>query len=374
MVNKNRLVIFGNGIDLALGLKTRYSDFILHYTIERMIEVVEDGEYQLDEEGKRESLKFKEFQFSASSLKFPEKNFLSTIQSFTADLSRFSDVDKLITELNALNIFFRGSKFFRRILKHALWCDMERTYYETLDKLFDDNKGVNGGSEYQYSAITSLNIEFDRIKSELEIYIRKEQDNIFKLLIQKEFFRSLVSSLCDDFDGREEDIICLNFNYTDTMRVALVNTNYEKIKTINIHGSVDTKDNPIVFGYGDDTDSSYSKLEDSNNSEYLRHFKSFRYSQNNNYEQLLEFINRRIPFDVCIVGHSCGLSDRTMLKAIFENECCEDIYIYHHKKGKEAKEAHFFKDINISRHFDDKLLKRARVRSFDPKLIIPSGE
>jgi len=35
--------------------------------------------------------------------------------------------------------------------------------------------------------------------------------------------------------------------------------------------------NPIIFGFGDETDPSYQKIEDSGENIYLEHIKSFSY-------------------------------------------------------------------------------------------------
>jgi hypothetical protein len=69
---------------------------------------------------------------------------------------------------------------------------------------------------------------------------------------------------------------------------------------------------------------------------------------------------------VCIKGHSCGLSDRTMLKEIFEHENCVSIMIYYHKWGSEDNQNDYVnKTYEISRHFTDKGLMRKKIVSFN---------
>ncbi len=60
------------------------------------------------------------------------------------------------------------------------------------------------------------------------------------------------------------------------------------------------------------------------------------------------------------MGHSCGLSDRTLLNTIFEHKNCRSIKIFFHKKEDGTDN---YTDIiqNISRHFNDKKLMRAKV-------------
>ena len=54
--------------------------------------------------------------------------------------------------------------------------------------------------------------------------------------------------------------------------------------------------------------------------------------QQNKYNELVSFIDSR-PFNAYIVGHSCGFSDRVLLKQIFENENCNSIEILYHKRA-----------------------------------------
>ncbi|MBK6364090.1 MAG: hypothetical protein IPF52_11590 [Saprospiraceae bacterium] len=56
------------------------------------------------------------------------------------------------------------------------------------------------------------------------------------------------------------------------------------------------------------------------------HIKSFDYFKTDNYSKLLAFLESE--FDVYIMGHSCGLSDRTLLSTIFEHENCRKIKIF----------------------------------------------
>jgi hypothetical protein len=110
---------------------------------------------------------------------------------------------------------------------------------------------------------------------------------------------------------------------------------------------------------------------------YLWNIKSFKYPRTNNYHKILAFIDdagssdeplelNPPSFDVQIVGHSCGLSDKTLLRTIFESENCIGIKAFHYKEDKqEAIEEHFYKGIAISRHFKDKPSFREKFQTFD---------
>lgn len=162
----------------------------------------------------------------------------------------------------------------------------------------------------------------------------------------------------------------LNFNYTPTvdMYTKVLNTDYydyygDNIQ-IQVHGRLDSKTNLVNFGFGDEMDDEYSNIEKKNDNEYLRFIKSFQYLQNSNYKKILEFINSQ-NFQVYIMGHSCGLSDRTLLNTIFEHENCKSIKIFFHEYSKltdgETRDNYTELLQNISRHFNDKQLMRRRI-------------
>jgi len=60
------------------------------------------------------------------------------------------------------------------------------------------------------------------------------------------------------------------------------------------------------------------------------------------------------------MGHSCGISDRTLLKLLFEHKKCLSIKIYYHKIDSVTDN---YSDVvrNISRNFTDKSLMRRKV-------------
>lgn len=97
--------------------------------------------------------------------------------------------------------------------------------------------------------------------------------------------------------------------------------------------------------------------------------KSFKYPQTNNYHKILGFIED-LDFEVFILGHSCGLSDRTLLKTLFEHSKCRAIQVLHYN----GKEEFFNKSIEISRHFENKVMMRERLLPFDPSAKIPQNK
>ena len=152
-----------------------------------------------------------------------------------------------------------------------------------------------------------------------------------------------------------EDIMLLNFNYTKTPEQYI---DKQHNITINyIHGCLDNPQS-IIFGYGDELDKDYQKLKEQEDQECLRYIKSIKYMESDNYRNMLAFIESA-PFQVIIMGHSCGNSDRTLLNTIFEHKNCVSIKPYFHKKKDEDNYLRLVQSIH--RNFTDMKLMRDRV-------------
>jgi 2-hydroxy-3-keto-5-methylthiopentenyl-1-phosphate phosphatase len=151
----------------------------------------------------------------------------------------------------------------------------------------------------------------------------------------------------------------LNFNYTNTLLnyFDILGLNYTSINYL--HGRLNSKLNPINFGYGDEMDKMYKEIEEKNDNEYLENIKSFRYLNTPNYKNLLDFIESE-KFQVYIMGHSCGLSDRTLLNTIFEHNNCRSIKVFYHQK-EDGSDNYTEIIQNISRHFNKKKLMREKI-------------
>lgn len=165
----------------------------------------------------------------------------------------------------------------------------------------------------------------------------------------------------------------LNFNYTKTYEPYLSGNFSDRFDdVIDIHGNIEKGD--IVFGYGDEMDENYSRVENLNNNKFLENVKSVEYLQNDSYSRLLKFIEDDY-FYVYIMGHSCGLSDRILLNTIFEHKNCVFIKLFYHaKKGGKVQDNFKELSMNISRHFKDKKELRRKVISKDKCCPLPQWD
>jgi hypothetical protein len=167
-----------------------------------------------------------------------------------------------------------------------------------------------------------------------------------------------IMSIADESPKR---ILFLNFNYTNTLEPYIRDCNQMGIQTeINhIHGALRYDVGKPIFGFGDEIDKRYSEFENEGNTELFKHIKTFEYLKTNNYSNLTRFLAIE-QFQVQIYGHSCGLSDRTMLKEIFEHSNCLSIKIFYHEKEKGIND-YTEKTYEIYRHFTDKNTMRNKV-------------
>lgn len=151
-------------------------------------------------------------------------------------------------------------------------------------------------------------------------------------------------------------IMLLNFNYTNMADKSLPND--EEFPIVHIHDELTDPDS-VIFGYGDEVDEGYEMLKKKNNNEYLEYMKTPRYLEADNYRRMQAFIDSA-PYQVFIMGHSCGNSDRTLLQTLFEHKNCVSIkpFYYVDEKGKTD---YLDKVQNISRNFTDTTKMRERV-------------
>lgn len=404
----NRIIIIGNGFDLAHGLKTRYEDFINWYwklwtkklTIHH------------SKEASDELCKFIACgQQDWSTILYPLSPFYSSCDDIGKQFIRH-------IKNNPHDYKYTQSRFLERITKcieKNNWVDIEKEYYNLLSLDFESSDN---------DSIAKLNNELAFLKSQLIAYlnsIEKEfiNDSIVKGSIKAKMLEpinprdisirakkniwtdfvknrlnnsdldELLGCYCDNFKAKiriknfksvnqdqinymginsindeefprelfyPDNILLLNFNYTRTADLYLPNE--EIFKVNHIHGDLSDKSN-IIFGYGDELDDNYKNILKQDNNEYLKNIKSINYLNSTNYREMLSYIESS-PYQIYIMGHSCGLSDKTLLNTLFEHDNCVSIkpFYYINNEGFDN-----YTEIvqNISRNFTDMKLMRDRV-------------
>jgi hypothetical protein len=367
----NRLVIIGNGFDLAHGLPTSYKHFIVDYW-ENVIQESKNKDVYEDD---LFSLKLNKSSIGSqgSYELLNDVKCYKTLKIFTIRSGKYC------TQMFKNNFFLDLSD----ITNIENWVDIENLYYKKL-KIITKSDSLT--IEQKKTRIIILNEEFEQVKNLLEQYLKEKveeqydfrlhRDNPIRDLLLPEFinrfdenrylkeFRSGDHLYVREFlekHGEKYDLTTcfLSFNYTKVVEQYYNTFTYPK--QINyIHGKLNTSVNKVNFGFGDEMDDDYKLIENIDDNEYLKNFKSFQYLQNSNYKNLLDFVESDRKFQVYIMGHSCGLSDRTMLNTIFEHPNCISIKVFYHQK-KDGTDNYTEIIQNISRHFNKKKLMREKI-------------
>lgn len=386
----NRIILIGNGYDISNGLDTRYSDFIV-WLWKKLNSEYNNHIVQSKSEYTIEGL-LRYVPFSV-----PEK------------IKPIGLIPKTETFINTENTrelckIKYDNKFLKIITtnyKNKNWVDIEEDYFNSLKECLK-NKYVGG--------IVQLNKDFNIIKSKLCEFLLEElnqkndiQINIFdisqnflvqdfnsigKLEIKRSYFSNsdeetekynrklnvLAQNSNYNFytDIYPNNVLFLNFNYTDLPTKVLNYIKREKwrlndwvntpMDSINIHGELNDSQNPMIFGYGDEQDEDHKSIE-KEGGDFLDNIKSINYLKTSNYKKLLSYIESDY-YQVFLFGHSCGLSDKTLLNTLFEHEHCVSIKPFYYEWEDANKTKHNnYEDVikNIYRVFSNKTNMRDKV-------------
>lgn len=398
----NRIVLIGNGFDLAHGLKTSYADFINWYWEKWMNKLFVRSETIIDDGlCKIEILK-----------NIPEDYSLEGYD-FVCILQEQSIIKFTLYAL---------LEDIMKVYNHSNWVDIEGVYYKLLCESIKENPRVTHEELnkqldvltqklYEYLTLNNNNhkIEInDSIKKKIYESIKKhdiaveakqtfrdliaermEYNKMFdvigsyinELSMYKSIHKYDVEDHIKDLQEKDESIwemrnndtpallpnsiMLVNFNYTHTADTYLPKFG-RHFRINHIHGDLKSL-NSMIFGYGDELDDCYKEISNKNDNEYLRNVKSIKYLEASNYRELLQFIDSK-PYQIYIMGHSCGNSDRTLLNTLFEHKNCVSIKPFYYKKEDGTDN---YTDIiqNISRNFKDK--KSLRDRVVNKKLCQP---
>ena len=403
----NRIIIIGNGFDLAHQLATKYGDFINWYW--------EEWGQSLATSMKRNltdglcSFRLKDNVCYAGWALVWREHYIP-MQEYS--LRNHVEYYKTATNLCDFKV---DSLFFTEICKSIEekgWVDIEAEYYRMLNSVY-------------LSSPQKLNEEFAIVRTKLIEYLTSIQDsNINDSIVNQATRECMMAPFCEkeiSIEGRDkwvdflkcriEDenfseiiklyeksnvrervadiskfkkkwqdqigndgietaneelpsdmlypdrIMLLNFNYTKTADMYMpVDEHHFPIN--HIHGHLDNHDS-IIFGYGDDKDDKYQEISKLNNNELLTNIKTFRYLEDSCFKDTLTFI-ASAPYQVYIMGHSCGASDRTLLNTLFEHPNCVSIKPFYYQND-EGQDNYIEIVQNISRNFSNAQKMRDRV-------------
>jgi hypothetical protein len=349
------IFIIGNGFDLAHELPTSYKDF-LRWLIISGIEKTFMQSLNSDSFG-QPIYTFEDEVFKIE--------LISTNRHLINDLKKDESLKMAVNLLNS-KFFIIKNTFIENLYKNAFnnWVDIETFYHENLIECYEVFKKHLQTKELLVSNVNELNKSLEYLKRQLITYLKTININKPIILEIVTKIETILNSQTSNVDPKV--CIFLNFNYTSLADkyIKALNVVNKESYNFHIHGELENIDNPIIFGYGDETNPYFEKIRDLDKNQLIEHYKTYNYSKTNIYRTFTSLLTN--DYNVNILGHSCGLSDRVLLKEIFENDNCKNINILYHKKS-DNENNHFQLVQNISRHFDIRNMAKMRNK------IVPIG-
>lgn len=387
----NKIFLIGNGFDLAHNLPTSYQDFIRWYLRKCIVEAYEKteapNEGQYEDECLMLVVKIAYFRNRSIPIQdfcneiFESGNYVNFVDKEQFDKKSFlEDHHKPIT-------IHPKNGFVFNIMKYCLdqnWGGIEDEIYREIIKnhnnLVTHKAEISGDKKFQEQYVTALgnitilNKSVNYLKAKLIAYLKihneptKLRPNLF-ISHNNDWGQNYLSK--DEYSpGIHRKVLFLNFNYTtyidDQIKKDVkyhIDDIYTNFQTIQIHGNVKGDLEDVIFGVGDENKEIYSEIESLYDDDWLMSMKSFHYLRNENYQKLLGFIDDG-DYEIFVIGHSCSITDRTLLNMLFENDACKKIHVYHYSGIKSYLKTAY----NIARNFNDKVRLRKVLQPFNEKL------
>lgn len=372
---KNIIFLIGNGLDLHHKLKTKYSDFITYYIKQSIIETVENNKSRYEDDCFRIEL---------------YNNHIDWKDIIVNEIKNINDFSNYVIPngQNSNHVNFRyltirilpKNDFIQDILlncNNCNWNGIEDSIFKELkrnyNRIFQSNIDLNKINylEDKYRSvkisINSLNSSVEELKIHLINYLKTE--NKPKNLNINLF--NTIDFLHNDYNNKatkNRNILFLNFNYTTYLNERSINeipyfrNNNYQIDFLNIHGTLNDT-NEVIFGIGDEHYDFYSQIESYLDNDWLHTMKSFSYLRNDNYQKLLGFLHLG-EYEIYILGHSCGITDRTLLNMLFEDIFCKKIHLFHYNGIKSYMNTSY----NIARNFKNKVKLRQVLQPYNDNL------
>ena len=379
----NTLYLVGNGLDRNNGLDTSYKSFIIFY-LKKAIKMAVDNNYPFIDNCMRIEIDFIRFKSDFDKMDSFFDNFEQEFMPENYFVSRDRKREYLISNFPFL-IITPASKFIEAILKNfsfSTWAGIENDIYKVLKQSYHDTeksqRKLNDPTDTSYgnNVINDLNRSVKCLTKELVYYLQSQNSPLKPNSIISELTRTKTTKLERHnklvIDPTSSYFHILNFNYTTYLEkeVLALSDYYNGIIDAkvfvqdmnNIHGRLDEEFDDIIFGIGDEQERFLHDVESYYSDNWLESFKSYKYLRKNNYQNLIGF-TQIDDYEIYVIGHSCSITDRTLLKMLFENPHCKKIHVMH--RGMSSYMSICF---NISRNFSDKIKMRKVLQPFDPKL------
>lgn len=178
----NRIILIGNGFDLAHGLPTSYADFIRGYYIIQKLKLLE-GESELNDGLCSAEISDSEDLRAMQQFRWLLKDGMFKFTRGCGENTLTKNYDRFFDKISKYE-----SKFFEAInkaIETKNWVDIESEYYSWLKKLYKRDK-------CEYTSPVLLDKDLEMIKAYLITYLKIVQQKHFQPELKKECI-SLVS-------------------------------------------------------------------------------------------------------------------------------------------------------------------------------------
>jgi hypothetical protein len=239
----NRILLIGNGFDLAHKLKTGYSDFINDFWEKEKEKVIHNLQIDPMEKNyfyKDDVVEVKShYQIQKSNTNGETLKGYKWFQQLPSLSIHSHDGIEHSNKVSYINNFLYTITDKESIQN---WVDIEHEYYLSLNECLDVDKDIE-----------KLNMEFSYIQNSLVNYLKSQiSDNVIIFPAISNHIYSNIPKIPNKNTLKVEGtgkILFLNFNYTNTEKY-YINDNHSNT-IVHIHGELDNPSNPIIFGYGD---------------------------------------------------------------------------------------------------------------------------
>jgi hypothetical protein len=328
---KLKILIIGNGFDLAHGLPTKYTDFL-----DCVIFLNEENDkYGLRDAAERLQLwdefskiisnntwlkyfiqRYKNKQFKGEKWIDFEEEMSEVIEDFESWY--YTDDDKEITILK--DAHDEDNLFFNIIYRDFIIC-----YPDCYDELEKGHWGAKLHPPYSFDFIDFLGHKLKTFTRAFEIYC--------VCLINH-------ANICNRTQRimKQHDYDCvLSFNYTNTYAALYGNP---KTKYCYIHGSAQESSEKTNMVLGVDDKLEYKEAD--NNFAFVPFKKYWQRININSASEYYDWIKTigaiRVDTEISLVGHSLGLTDHEALHKFFGLANRQDVVIKMYYRNKKAKE------------------------------------
>jgi len=359
---KNKIFLIGNGFDIAHTFKTKFSDFAEHFIDNKIIPELTNAIKNGQSNHSLFNYDFLNIMAKKGGGVIQEDNYEDMIWYYSHG-NKIDDLKKYLrANYNTLNSILTNSllaKLYSNTDRN--WFDIENAYFREL--ITYKNKALRNPNKFNIKNLENLNSEFALIKNAVKEYLNNleiETDEKIGDFLNYQF-RDIQSAYV------------INFNYTSTVKQYI--TNSEKITVNHVHGSL--KEDYIIFGYGNDQNTDYQEIKDLEIDEFLRHFKTFDYLNNRNYYLIQsQALEKYDEYEVFVLGHSLGLTDKTLLSEILNSDKCKKIHFFKRKdlKDEPEKVKETFREMtySASRIVTNEKLLRKKVVNFEQSEFSPN--